>query len=60
MTKDLYTVRDIAEQLQVQEKAVRRLVTSGKLPAKKVCGKWIVTADNLKEFIDGKQADDAI
>lgn len=52
MIKDFYTVRDIAEQLQVQEKAVRRLITGGGLKASKVLGKWVVTAENLKAFID--------
>ena len=54
MTKDFYTVRDIAEQLQVKEKAVRRLITTGELDAGKVLGKWVVTADELRAFIDLK------
>jgi excisionase family DNA binding protein len=54
MQKDLYTVRDIAEQLQVQEKAVRGLIASGELKASKVLNKWIVTAESLKAFIDAK------
>lgn len=57
MIKDFYTVRDIAEQLQVQEKAVRRLISQGGLKAGRVCGKLIVTAETLKAFIDSK-ADD--
>ena len=52
LIKDFYTIKDIAEQLQVKEKAVRRLVTRGSLKARKVCGKWVVTADNLKAFLD--------
>lgn len=53
MQKDIYTVRDIAELLQVKEKAVRYLISSKKLKASKICNKWIVTADNLKRLIDG-------
>ena len=52
MLKDVYTVRDIAEQLQVKESAVRNLITSGEIKAKKVLNKWIVTAENLKAFIE--------
>jgi len=52
MTKDFYTVRDIAKELQVKEKSIRQLITSGELPASKVCGKWIVTAGNLKSYIE--------
>ena len=54
MIKDFYTVRDIAEQLDVTEKSVRRLISSGELPASKVIGKWVVSAENLKNFIDTK------
>jgi len=54
MTKDLYTVRDIAKEIDVNEKSVRRLISTGQLKASKVCGKWVVTAENLKAFVDGK------
>jgi len=53
MIKDFYTTRDIATQLQVKERSIRRLISTGKLSASKVCGKWVVTADNLKSFVDG-------
>jgi len=52
MKKDFYTVRDVADQLQVKDKAVRNLIASGKLKASKVLKKWIITADNFKAFID--------
>ena len=54
MHKDIYTVKDIAEQLQVTEKSVRRLIASGDLKAKKAIGKWVVTAENFKEFFTEK------
>ena len=54
MTKDLYTVRDIAQEIDVAEKSVRRLIHIGELTATKMCGKYVVTAENLKAFIDGK------
>lgn len=56
MTKDVYTVKDIAEQLQVKEKAVRHLISTGKLKANKVCSKWIVTAENFKKLIEGAES----
>lgn len=57
MTKDAYTVKDIAEQLQVKEKAVRKLITSGQLQAIKVCKKWVVSAENFKKFIEGNNVE---
>lgn len=56
MTKDAYTVKDIAEQLQVKEKAVRKLITDKKLKATKVCGKWVISAENFQELIDSGDA----
>ena len=50
MQKDFYTIHDIAEQLQVQEKAVRRIISIGKLPASKMFNKWIVSYDDLHAF----------
>lgn len=52
MQKDVYTVKDIAEQLQVQEKAVRNLIASGKVKATKICGKWVVSAESFQQLID--------
>ena len=52
MTKDFYTLRDIAEQMQIKERTVRRFVSCGELKASKVGGKWIVTAEKLKAFVD--------
>lgn len=56
MIKDFYTVRDIAEQLQVKEKSVRRLLSSGVLKARKLCGKWVVTADTLKAYVNSQES----
>jgi len=57
LTKDFYTVKDISEQLQVNEKAVRGLITAGELPASKVLNKWVVTAKDLIEFVDSRKKD---
>lgn len=48
MLKDVYTVRDISEQLQVKEKAVRHLIKTGRLKATKVLNKWIVSAHDFQ------------
>lgn len=52
MNKDFYTVRDIAEELQVTEKAVRYQIKQGKLISSKVLGKYVITAENYKKYID--------
>jgi predicted transcriptional regulator len=52
MNKDFYTVKDIAEELQVTEKALRHQIKGGKLIASKVLGKYVVSAENYKKYID--------
>lgn len=52
MNKDFYTVKDIAEELQVTEKALRYQIKAGKLEASKVLGKFVVSAENYKKYID--------
>jgi len=54
MTKDIYTVRDLSDLMQVSEKAIRRLINGGELKAAKILGKWFVTSENLKLFLDAK------
>ena len=51
MSKDYYTVKDIAEELQVKEKAIRHLINTGQLPASKIARKWVVSAEDLKAFV---------
>lgn len=51
-TKNFYTVKDVAEEFQVQEKTVRQLITDGKLKAKKILNKWIVSHEDLKQLYD--------
>lgn len=55
MKKDFYTVKDIAEEFNVKEKAIRALINSGDLSAAWVCNKWIVTAKDLQTFIESKK-----
>ena len=56
MAKNFYTVKDLAEQWQVEEKSVRRLANKGKLKGKKICNKWIFTSDQVKELFEENKA----
>jgi hypothetical protein len=56
LQKDFYTVKDIADIIQIKEKSVRNLITSGQLQASKICNKWVITAENLKKLVDDKEA----
>ena len=52
--KDFLTVPDIAQELGLTARTVRRLFSTGKLQGKKVAGKYIITRETLKEFINSR------
>lgn len=47
----LYTLKEVAELLHVTERTLLSYIKSGKLPAKKIGGKWQVTESELNTFI---------
>lgn len=50
--KDFLTVADVARELGLTARTVRRLFSAGKLQGKKIAGKYIITRDALKRYID--------
>ena len=52
--KDFLTVHEIAQELGLTARTVRRLFSIGKLQGKKVAGKYIITREALKEFINDR------
>jgi excisionase family DNA binding protein len=53
-TKDLLTVKEASDLLNINEKKLYALVKDGKLPGTKVTGKWLFPKSELEEFIKGK------
>lgn len=49
----LYTLEELTDMLNVTVYTLRNYVKSGKLKAAKIGGKWRVSEDNLKKFING-------
>lgn len=49
--KDFLTVSDVAQELDMTERTVRRLFSTGQLQGKKIGGKYIITRDALKAHI---------
>lgn len=49
----LYTLTEIEPLIGVTHRTLLEYVKSGKLKARKVGGKWKVSEDNLKEFVNG-------
>ena len=54
--KDLkiYTLVEVAEMLQVTRRTLYNYIKDGRLKGNKVIGKWIITEEQLRDFIEGK------
>ena len=44
------TVADAAERLNIHPESVRRLIRSGKLPARKFANAWLIEKATLEQF----------
>ncbi len=55
MTVKTYTVSDIAQDLGVTERTIREYIKSGKIKAVKIGNKYIISEDNYRDFVNGKQ-----
>jgi excisionase family DNA binding protein len=51
MEKPFYRVKDIARMLEVKPKSVYNLIYSGKLPARKWGGSWIVLKEDFERYL---------
>ena len=51
--KEFLLVKDVAEILEMQERTVLKFIKDGELKAKKVGNKYILTRNQLREFIEG-------
>lgn len=51
----IYTIKEIAEILQVTERTVYTWARSGKLKAIKIGKSWRVTQEALDEFLQGEK-----
>lgn len=47
-----YTLTELESILGVSHRTLLQYVKDGKLPAKKIGGKWRVTAENLEKFVN--------
>lgn len=54
--KRFYTVRDIAREFDRSERTIREAIQRGDIPAVKMCGRWVVSVDVLKEIANVKRA----
>jgi excisionase family DNA binding protein len=53
--EEYLTIKDIAQQLKMDEKTIRRWVKDGKLPAISLGGKYRIARSDLNAFLDSKR-----
>lgn len=49
----LYSLEDVSQIVGLTHRTIWNYVKAGKLPAVKIGGKWKVSEENLKKFING-------
>jgi len=49
---EIMNASDVAKFLQLNKEVVRRAMRSGKIPATKVCGKWLSKKQDLLSMFD--------
>lgn len=54
--EQLLTIRDVALRCQLSEKAIRRAIEAGHLPAVKLCSRIRISPDALEEWIASSTA----
>lgn len=50
MSNDIMTIREVAENLKINEKAVYRFAADGKFPSFKVGGTWRFRKDEIEKL----------
>jgi excisionase family DNA binding protein len=50
----MYDVKEIAKMLSVTERTVVKYLLTRKLQGQKVGGKWYVSEENMKRFLEGQ------
>ena len=49
----LYTLKDLAAQLNVTERTMHSYIKDGKLKAQMIGGRWQISERNLQAFLNG-------
>lgn len=49
----MYTLPELEEMLTISNRTLLTYIKEGKLKAVKIGGKWLISEDNLKKFLNG-------
>ena len=53
MEKEILTIEEAADYLQIGKRSLYKLAKEGKIPGKKVLNKWRFEKESLKEWVGG-------
>jgi excisionase family DNA binding protein len=48
----IFTIEEAAETLKTRPSTIKSLIKEGKLSAKKIGGRWILTENDLRKFLN--------
>ena len=54
MSSDIFTIKEVAEYLKLNEKTAYRLAAEGKIPGFKVGGSWRFRRDEIEKMTKGE------
>ncbi len=57
MSSDIFTIKEVAEYLKLNEKTAYRLAADGKIPGFKVGGSWRFRRDEIEKMTKGESLD---
>ena len=52
MEKDILTIKEVAEYLQISQRSVYKLAKSGELPGRMVLNKWRFSKSKIDEWME--------
>jgi len=53
MEKEILTIEEAADYLQIGKRSLYKLAKDGRIPGKKVLNKWRFEKESLKEWVGG-------
>ena len=56
---ELYTVDELSELMEVQERTIRKYLREGKLKGRKLARKWYVTEESLHAYFEQPEPEEA-
>jgi excisionase family DNA binding protein len=58
MEKEILTIEEAADYLQIGKRSIYKLVKDGKIPGKKVLNKWRFEKESLREWVCKGEGED--